>query len=132
MKYIDKICYENEEYSKFEVVYEIIGYIMVNDKRNKKDVIQDVIKILNYDKIGWKSDFYEKFRLNRAEEDEFIVNPIEVEEGVSECGKCGSKRVYSYQKQTRSADEPMTSFFSCLLVRRNGDYKIKCHLNGLT
>lgn len=30
------------------------------------------------------------------------------------CGKCGKRRCTYYQKQTRSADEPMTTFVTCL------------------
>ena len=31
-----------------------------------------------------------------------------------ECGRCHKKKVSYYQLQTRSADEPMTTFFECL------------------
>jgi transcription elongation factor S-II len=37
----------------------------------------------------------------------------EVPEGMLQCGKCKSKRVIWYQLQTRSADEPMTTFCTC-------------------
>jgi len=33
--------------------------------------------------------------------------------GFHRCGNCGSERTTFYQKQTRSADEPMTSFIQC-------------------
>ena len=35
-------------------------------------------------------------------------------EGFFTCGKCKSKKTTYYQLQTRSADEPMTTFVSCL------------------
>jgi transcription elongation factor S-II len=35
-------------------------------------------------------------------------------EGLFTCGKCKSKRTTYYQMQTRSADEPMTTFVTCL------------------
>ena len=47
------------------------------------------------------------------EQDDFIVNPFQIEEGIVEC-RCGSKRVYSYSKQCRSGDEGVTSFHQCL------------------
>lgn len=31
----------------------------------------------------------------------------------AECPKCGHKRAYFMQIQTRSADEPMTTFYKC-------------------
>jgi DNA-directed RNA polymerase subunit M/transcription elongation factor TFIIS len=38
----------------------------------------------------------------------------EIEEGIFECKKCGSKKTSFYSLQTRSADEPMTNFITCL------------------
>ena len=35
-------------------------------------------------------------------------------EGLFKCGKCKSKKTTYYQLQTRSADEPMTTFVTCL------------------
>lgn len=37
-----------------------------------------------------------------------------LEEGFFQCPKCKKKHVTLTQKQTRSADEPMTCFFACL------------------
>ena len=34
-------------------------------------------------------------------------------EGAFKCGRCKSKKVDYYQMQTRSADEPMTTYFTC-------------------
>ncbi len=34
--------------------------------------------------------------------------------GLFKCGKCGSQNTTYYQMQTRSADEPMTNFVTCL------------------
>jgi DNA-directed RNA polymerase subunit M/transcription elongation factor TFIIS len=35
------------------------------------------------------------------------------EEGVIQCGKCKGYKVYSYNKQTRSGDEALTTFAFC-------------------
>ena len=37
-----------------------------------------------------------------------------VTEGVYKCGKCGCKKTTQYEQQTRSADEPMTLFITCV------------------
>jgi len=37
-----------------------------------------------------------------------------VPEGLFQCRKCKSKKTRYYQMQTRSADEPMTTFVTCL------------------
>jgi hypothetical protein len=38
------------------------------------------------------------------------------------CGKCKGRRTSYYQMQTRSADEPMTTFVSCLIC--NNHWKV--------
>lgn len=38
----------------------------------------------------------------------------EVSDSMLTCGKCGMKKTSSYEMQTRSADEPMTIFATCL------------------
>ena len=38
---------------------------------------------------------------------------INLEGGMFKCGRCGSSKTTHYQKQTRSADEPMTVFIQC-------------------
>ena len=35
-------------------------------------------------------------------------------EGMFKCGKCKSRKTTYYQLQTRSADEPMTTFITCM------------------
>ena len=39
--------------------------------------------------------------------------------GFFTCGRCKSKKTTYYQLQTRSADEPMTTFVSCLNCEKN-------------
>ncbi len=38
----------------------------------------------------------------------------EVKDGMFTCGKCKSRKTKYYQLQTRSADEPMTTFVTCV------------------
>ena len=47
------------------------------------------------------------------EEDETIPENV-VEDGIFQCRKCGSKKTTYYSLQTRSADEPMTNFITCI------------------
>ena len=42
-----------------------------------------------------------------------LTEKPDVKEGMYKCPRCGSKRTLSYQKQTRSADEPMTDIIKC-------------------
>jgi hypothetical protein len=45
---------------------------------------------------------------------EIYRNKIEVSKGAIDCKKCGSDETLSVEKQTRSADEPMTIMVTCL------------------
>jgi len=38
----------------------------------------------------------------------------EIAEGVFKCNKCGSRKTTYYSLQTRSADEPMTNYITCV------------------
>ena len=51
-----------------------------------------------------------KERLNA----ELQVAPAQVTTDEFKCGKCGLRECTFYQKQTRSADEPMTTFITCV------------------
>ncbi len=78
------------------------------------NLIKDVLSIIKNNKLGFNSHVFSPIKNKFEEIDRYIINPIEVEEGVIECGKCHSKKTYSYQIQTRSADEPSTTFAQCV------------------
>ena len=64
-------------------------------------------------KIQKKKDDLTKNLIVVSSEDKITVNPT-----VSmECPKCGHTKAEAWQEQTRSADEPSTSFFRCLKCR---------------
>ncbi len=56
---------------------------------------------------------HEELAENQRMRDDFITKPMEVEEGVEPCPRCGCKKSYSYQKQVRSGDEGMSTFCTC-------------------
>ena len=51
-----------------------------------------------------------KWRERMAEKTDF---KLKVENSILQCGKCKMNKVHYYQLQTRSADEPMTTFCTC-------------------
>jgi transcription elongation factor S-II len=53
---------------------------------------------------------------------ESAKNELENLKGMFKCGKCKTYKTTFYQLQTRSADEPMTTFVTCI----NCDNKWKC------
>jgi len=96
-------------------VYQIIGDII-----NGKDST-DIMSSVKNGHIDWEHSSYDVEKHAILEQDDFIEHPFEVEEGVLEC-RCGSKRVYSFSKQTRSADEPMTTYAECVQCNAKWSY----------
>jgi DNA-directed RNA polymerase subunit M/transcription elongation factor TFIIS len=94
-----------DEYNR--VILQVVGDII--NKRN----ITLILKDIKNGYIGWKHHSFDDAVMRLEEQDDFIEHPFQVEEGVLEC-KCGSKKVYSFSKQTRSADEPMTTYAQCV------------------
>jgi len=116
-KHIYNISSKDKEYIEETYknnIYQIIGDLL------QKNNLKDLINSIKIGELGWKHSAFKEMQNMLAEQNDFIENPFAVEEGVLECkardknGKlCGSKRVFSYQRQVRSADEPMTTFASC-------------------
>jgi DNA-directed RNA polymerase subunit M/transcription elongation factor TFIIS len=104
-KNISDICDDEETYKK--ILYQVINDISMGKK------LQDILDDIKTHKVLWRHDSLNEFIKEEEEQDEFIVNPFQIEEGIVEC-RCGSKRVYSYSKQCRSGDEGVTSFHQCL------------------
>ena len=48
---------------------------------------------------------------------EIDISQDDVCEGIFQCRKCGSKKTTYYSLQTRSADEPMTNFITCVACK---------------
>tara|TARA_B100000768_G_C11282289_1_gene379366 strand:- start:4703 stop:5125 length:423 start_codon:yes stop_codon:yes gene_type:complete len=45
--------------------------------------------------------------------EKIVVKQLEADDGMFKCNKCKSMKTVYYQMQTRSADEPMTTFVTC-------------------
>lgn len=95
--------------------YQIAGLLMTMEMKK-------VLGEVKEGKIGWDSSTYKEVAENLNEYDQYLKNPFEVAEGVSECKKCGSKKTWSIQKQTRSSDEPMTTFTRCVQCGHQWSY----------
>lgn len=72
--------------------------------------------------VGWLHPKLENDIMDVDEMREYMQSPLEVEEGVIECKKCKSKRVFSYQKQTRGCDESSTTFAQCAKCGKQWTY----------
>lgn len=108
---VDEDCIE--EIYKHNL-YQTIGDILNGSK------LSNMVSDIKNSRLGWNHFTFKDMQNMLDEQNDFIENPFAVEEGVLECKSrdtngvlCGSKRVFSYQKQVRSSDEPMTTFASC-------------------
>jgi len=75
--------------------------------------LNTILNNVKNENISWKHNSFSDLIFEEEEQNNFIIQPFEVSEGVLICN-CGSKRVYSYQKQSRSADEPMSTYANCM------------------
>jgi len=99
--------YNSSRGEYLRTLYEVIE--MISQKIKLKIIINNIKK----SNIGINSKDFQNIQEKIKEEESFIIKPFEIEEGVLECGKCGSKKTYSYTKQTRSGDESTTVFAVC-------------------
>ena len=118
----------------------IENYIHINSKKSNEykktykrilyQTVGDVINCVNLKLLvnnikqkttGWNHPIFTNIRHRIEEHDDFIINPFEVVEGVTNC-HCGSKRVFTYQAQVRSCDEPMTTFAKCVACKKQWSY----------
>jgi len=111
---------ENKNTDLFDSEYIRNIFQVVQDIKNGVDKSQ-VLNNIKKKKIGWNHSCFDDIRNTIQEQDDFVKNPFEIEEGALEC-RCGSKRVFSYSKQTRSCDEPMTTFAQCMSCKSKWKY----------
>ena len=107
-KNLEELVFKSTENEKF---YKIVLHQVCFDLFNRVSLI-DVINFIKNNKILRNHTSYYECRVDEEEQDGFIMKPFEVSEGIVVC-KCGSNKVFSYSKQSRSADEPMTTYASC-------------------
>lgn len=97
--------------SQRDAVYELMTLVS-KPLREHNDLDKTLNKLKHRDLI-WSSDIFSEEKAKIEEENDFMVNPYEMSEGVLKCRKCECKFIFSFTKQTRSADEPMTTFARC-------------------
>lgn len=93
-------------------------YALSKSRKGKVVDIKKVLSLLKEDKILYNSEEYSPILKTLQEQDGFITKPFEVEEGIFQCNNCGSKKTFSYGKQTRGADEGTTTFVECVSCRK--------------
>lgn len=102
---------ENNDGKYRKILYNVSGILMKDGAQEAYDYISNYN--VEHDEFGCKD--YQQIIKMQEEEEDFILNPVTVVEGVNTCHKCGSKKTISYSKQTRSADEGTTVFCCCYI-----------------
>lgn len=108
--------------AKFNITKELSHLLCKKGRLLKRETLYAILYDGNNDNLSdtsindylYNDDAFKEAVAEIERENEFLENPFVVVEGGIECSKCGSKRVYSFQKQTRSCDEPSTTFNTCV------------------
>lgn len=118
---------QNDE--ELEAVYRRNLYQCVGDILDGKK-LKALLGNIKSGKMGWEHPCFKEMRVRMDEQDDFIINPIDVEEGVLQCKNivkktgilCNSRRVFSFSKQCRGCDEPATTFATCCACGKKWEY----------
>lgn len=105
LEYIASFSRDEEE-AKYLIYEVIIEFLYLNNLPHLMDQVKRR-------EIGFDHPNLEAIRQEFQEQDDFLINPPQVEEGIMECKRCHSKRTFSFSKQTRRSDESATVFIRC-------------------
>jgi DNA-directed RNA polymerase subunit M/transcription elongation factor TFIIS len=103
----------DEETQKF-ILYETLSYVDSKDSIHNRIGIMDRLENRQF---LFEHDAFKEIKALIKEQEDFLHNPIEVDDGVIECHKCHSHKTFSYTKQTRASDEGTTVFVTCANCR---------------
>lgn len=110
---------EVENYNKedFHHIYNILG-ILMDETYTLKETLDQLRSFENKNECinalrGWKMHPYSKLINKREMQNLKDTRPTKISDGIYKCYKCNNKKVVMYSLQLRSADEPMTNFFTC-------------------
>ena len=134
--HVISLCKDNKEELKWSNKYFTKNYSQVarrilanvsytlNKEEVKSKILNNLIDTYDLAKMSCR-DLYPEFwktvemdNLNK----QFPQKQEELDDGMFKCNKCKSMKTTYYQMQTRSADEPMTTFVTC----NNCGAKWKC------
>lgn len=99
--------------NEFERIYKMCIFQVVSDILAKKN-IKHILSNIKQGKLGWEHEDFQHVKAQQDEQDDYIENPFNSEEGVVQCGKCGSKRTISFSKQMRGGDEGTSVICNCI------------------
>ena len=108
----------------FVRLYKCIAIGLINNMKNPKTCIIDRLntgELLTSELAHYPPDvlfpngpYAEKKKFIDSKKMNMLTKIEDVPDGMFQCSKCKSYKTTYYQLQTRSADEPMTNFHSCI------------------
>ena len=84
-----------------------------DDLKYVHDLDKYMTEVILSKKYGWNHKDFHQFKVKQEAFDLFLSTPVYVEEGVLQCAKCKSKRIYTTSKQTKAGDEATSVFAKC-------------------
>jgi len=113
-KNIYKLVEQTEENDNKQDLYNWYTYQVAGLVLQQPNELKNIACDIKSGKLGWKCKIYDSIESKIQEHDDYLVKPFEVVDGVVRCPKCNGTKTWSVQKQTRSSDEPMTTFSRCV------------------
>lgn len=86
----------------------------INSETFKQRILNkevDPYKIATFKREDFFPDLWNQLKIKCIEKS--TIKKEELSDGMFTCNKCKSKKTTYYQMQTRSADEPMTTYVTC-------------------
>ncbi len=124
---IDEPSWENKWFSNiYKHKFLQIQYNMLKSPTLKQKIINKDLKTSEVVELkpqhlwpGGPTDKTIEDRIVKDLRKAYLAKENQNQEGFFTCNRCKTKKTTYYQLQTRSADEPMTTFVSCLNCGRN-------------
>lgn len=96
-----------------------IGESLMQNKIKVEELIDNDITKFASEEMKEKRKKHEQDQLDKSWADYGIESKIDKTNGIYTCPKCKSKATDFYLMQTRSSDEPMTTFCTCYSCGKN-------------
>lgn len=74
---------------------------------------KEVLSLLKGREYMFRHSAFHTIQRMVEEQESFLNQSVEVEDGVIQCHRCKSYKTFSYAKQTRASDEGTTVFVTC-------------------
>jgi DNA-directed RNA polymerase subunit M/transcription elongation factor TFIIS len=124
---VDEPSWENKWFSNmYKHKFLQIQYNMLKSPTLKQKIINKDLKTSDVVELkpqhlwpGGPTDKTIEDRIIKDLRKAYLAKENQNQEGFFTCNRCKTKKTTYYQLQTRSADEPMTTFVSCLNCGKN-------------